>query len=86
MAPGSDFLDALPVAGAADRWLSAWTSGDEVIRPAESSELPGATNVEVSSACAAGPLDHGSVVTAPATVALVDAFLSTGQVPPGCAG
>lgn len=86
MAPGSDFLDRLPVAGAADRWLSAWTAGDEVIRPAESSELAGASNVEVPSACGAGPLDHGSLVTSPATAALVGSFLATGQVPPACAG
>lgn len=86
MAPGSDFLDALPVADGEDRWLSAWSSTDEVVRPAESGVLPGAADVEVTSACGTGPLDHGGIVRATATWDLAAAFLSTGRVTAACGG
>lgn len=86
MAPGSQFLGSLPVADDSTRWLSAWAAGDEVVRPAESSELPGATNVEVSGACGAGPLDHGSIVRSTVTADLVSTFLATGDLSPACRG
>lgn len=86
MAPGSDFLDALPVADGADRWLSAWSSADEVVRPADSSVLPGATDVEVTAACGTGPLDHGGIVRSTATWDLAATFLATGRITPACGG
>jgi triacylglycerol lipase len=86
MAPGSAFLDALPVAADSSRWLSAWTSDDDVVRPADSGSLPGATSVEVTSACGTGPLDHGAVVRSAATWELVSTFLATGQVSSSCGG
>lgn len=84
MAPGSDFLDALPVASDDTRWLSAWSGNDDVVQPADSSALDGATNVEVTQRCGSGPLDHGAVVRAPVTVELVTTFLSTGTLSPAC--
>lgn len=84
MAPGSDFLEALPVASDERRWLSAWSADDDVVRPADASELPGATNVEVMAACGTGSLDHGGVVQAAATWDLVSTFLATGTVAPAC--
>jgi pimeloyl-ACP methyl ester carboxylesterase len=86
MAPGSEFLDALPVAADASRWLSAWSASDEVVQPADSGALDGATNVEVIQACGAGPLDHGAVVRAPENVDLVTGFLATGTVTAACGG
>lgn len=79
MAPDSDFLGALPQAGDAERWLSVYSATDDVIRPADSSDLAGATNIEVTGTCTTGPLTHGAVVTAAATAALVTSFLATGQ-------
>lgn len=79
MAPDSDFLTGLPVAGDSSRWLSLYSSSDDVIRPATSSELPGATTVEVTGTCGTGPLSHGTLITSPATAALVTSFLATGQ-------
>jgi pimeloyl-ACP methyl ester carboxylesterase len=84
MAPGSDFLAALPVASDDTRWLSAWSAGDDVVRPAESSELAGAANVEVTGRCGTGALDHGGVVQSPVTWDLVAGFLDTGTVTPAC--
>lgn len=84
MAPGSEFLDALPVASDENRWLSAWSADDEVVRPAEASTLPGATNVEVMADCGTGSLNHGGVIQSAATWDLVTTFLATGSVIPAC--
>ena len=86
MAPGSDFLGALPVAGAEDRWLSAWSAADEVVRPADSSSLSGATNVEVDTSCATPGLNHGQIVASPVVADLVATFLATGEVSASCGG
>lgn len=84
MAPSSEFLSTLRPPGDPTRWLSVFTVDDEVVRPAESSELEGATTIEVTSACMTGSLDHGTIVTSDATWALVDGFLATGEAPPDC--
>jgi triacylglycerol lipase len=81
MAPDSEFLSSLAQPGDPTRWLSAYSATDDVVRPPESSELDGATNVEVTAACATGSLDHGTVVRSPATWTLVAGFLASGQVP-----
>lgn len=46
MVPGSEFLDGLPDVG--EFWLSLYSEGDEVVRPWDSSVLPGAVNVNMS--------------------------------------
>ena len=84
MAPSSEFIGALRQPGDPSRWLSVFTAADEVIRPVESSELDGATNVEVTAACGTGALDHGGIIRSTATWALVSGFLSTGQIPSTC--
>ena len=84
MAPSSEFIGALRQPGDASRWLSAFTASDEVIRPADSSELDGATNVDVSAACGTGALDHGSIIRSPATWTMVSGFLSSGEIPADC--
>lgn len=84
MAPSSEFLGGLRPPGDPTRWLSVFTVDDEVVRPAESSDLDGATNVEVTSACATGPLDHGAIARSDATWAVVAGFLATGELPADC--
>lgn len=86
MAPESEFLAMLHEPGDPRRWLSAFTVADEVVRPADSSELDGATNVEVTATCGTGTLDHGSIVRSPATWAVVSAFLTSGEIPMSCGG
>ncbi|MCX6432593.1 MAG: hypothetical protein NTX29_07320, partial [Actinobacteria bacterium] len=66
------------------RWLSAYSATDDVIRPPDSSSLDGATNVEVTAACATGPLDHGGIIRASQVWSLVSAFLNSGTVAAGC--
>jgi triacylglycerol lipase len=84
LAPESQFLGALRQPGDASRWLSAFTAADDVVRPADSSELDGATNVDVTAACGTGVLDHGGIIRSPATWAVVSGFLSSGEVPATC--
>jgi pimeloyl-ACP methyl ester carboxylesterase len=84
LAPESEFLERLRPPGDTGRWLSVYSASDEVVRPADSSELEGATTVEMSAACGTGPLDHGSIIRSPATWAVVSGFLATGDVPGDC--
>lgn len=84
MAPSSEFLGRLRQPGDASRWLSVFSVDDEVVRPAESSDLDGATNVEVTSTCTTGPLDHGTIARSDATWAVVAGFLATGEPPADC--
>jgi triacylglycerol esterase/lipase EstA (alpha/beta hydrolase family) len=84
LAPSSEFLETLRQPGDAGRWLSVYSDADEVVRPADSSELAGATNVEVTSACSTGALDHGAIVRSAATWTVVSGFLATGDVPADC--
>lgn len=84
MAPGSDFLSSLPIAGDETRWLSVYSTSDEVIRPYESSVLSGATSFPVQDACPAAKLDHGGVVRSPTVASTVSIFLSTGKISLTC--
>lgn len=84
LAPESEFLSTLRQPGDPTRWLSAFTPADEVVRPADSSELDGATNVDVTTACDTGALDHGGIVRSSATWAVVSGFLSSGEIPAAC--
>jgi pimeloyl-ACP methyl ester carboxylesterase len=84
MAPSSDFLGALPVAADADRWLSVWSEGDDTIQPPESSDLDGATNINVTADCGAGEPDHGGIIRTPTVWTLVADFLATGEVTAAC--
>lgn len=79
MASSSEFLSSLPSPADPLRVLSIYSSSDDVIRPADSSVLDGAANVEVGQQCAAPGLDHSSLPAAPVTSALVESFLATGS-------
>jgi pimeloyl-ACP methyl ester carboxylesterase len=83
MAPDSDFLGSLPAPGDASRWLSVYSANDDVVRPADSSYLDGATNVEVT-ACGTGPLDHGAIIRSTTVWSVVTTFLESGSVAAGC--
>lgn len=80
MVPGSAFLEGLPVAGEENRWLSLYTSQDEVVRPADSAVLEGALNIDLVEVCPELMLTHGSIVSSKATGELVSNFLKTGSV------
>lgn len=84
MAPGSDFLDSLPVAGDSSRWLAIYSETDDVVRPADTAALAGATVARVQDFCPASTDTHGDVVVDPFTLRAVTSFLDSGVVPAGC--
>jgi pimeloyl-ACP methyl ester carboxylesterase len=83
MAPDSEFLASLQAPGDATRWLSAYSANDDVVRPADSSYLDGATNVEVTE-CGTGPLDHGGIIRSATVWSVVTTFLESGSITAGC--
>lgn len=64
-------------------WLSVWSDTDSVIRPPESSELPGVLGYRLQEHCP-GTIEHGSVPTDPRTIAVVAAFLAGAPLPQAC--
>jgi triacylglycerol lipase len=73
LVPGSQLLDSLDVADSAGlpRWMSVWTSDDQVVTPPDSARLPGALDVEVQSVCPAASVTHSQLPTSPVVIAMV---------------
>jgi pimeloyl-ACP methyl ester carboxylesterase len=78
LVPGSTLLDSLDVANPAGlpRWMSVWTSDDQVVTPPDSARLPGAIDVQLQSVCPAANVSHSGLPTNPAVVAMVMQALS----------
>lgn len=76
MRPGSPLLESLPQAPDPSDWLSIYSTTDEVIVPADSSALPGATVVTVQSLRLGADLRHGQVPGDPAVIDRVGDFLA----------
>ena len=81
--PDSELLADLPDI-ADENWLSIYSTSDEVINPAESSVIPGATVQVIQDLCQDKDLRHGDVPTDPQTRALVIAFLQGNALPASC--
>lgn len=79
MRPGSPLLTALPPAPDPDDWLAIYSTSDEVIVPASSSALPGATVVTVQSMTPDSTARHGQVPGEPAVIDRVVEFLAAPQ-------
>lgn len=89
MRPGSTLLNELASQNGQDQgpdadWLSVYSSTDEVIRPAGSSELDGAEVEQIQEACDGVTIAHGEVPTYRQTVAMVVAFLEEQPLPSRC--
>jgi len=73
LVPGSPLLaglDATPVPYR-PRWLSLWTTDDQVVTPPTSARLPGAVNVAVQSVCPAERISHDQLPSNPVVTAMV---------------
>jgi triacylglycerol lipase len=82
LVPGSQLLDSLDVADAAGlpRWMSVWTSDDQVVTPPDSARLPGALDVQVQSVCPAASVSHSQLPTSPVVTAMVLQALGPGPM------
>jgi triacylglycerol lipase len=83
LAPGSPLLDRLNAGDetpAGPRWESIWTTGDELVTPADSARLTGALDVPVQEVCPGRQVGHGQLPSDPAVQQLVLAAL--GAAPP----
>jgi triacylglycerol lipase len=73
LVPGSPLLagiDAAPVPYR-PRWLSLWTTDDQVVTPPTSARLAGAMNVAVQSVCPAEQISHDQLPSNPVVTAIV---------------
>ncbi len=82
--PGSSLLTSLDVASPAGlpRWLSLWTTDDQVVNPPDSARLPGAIDVPVQSVCPSASITHSQLPTNPDVTAIVLQALSAAPLRP----
>lgn len=82
LVPGSPLLDGLGVTNPAGlpRWLSLWTTDDQVVTPPDSAQLAGAIDVGVQSVCPAARISHSELPTSPVVVAMVLQALGRGPL------
>jgi triacylglycerol lipase len=82
LVPGSSLLaqlDAAP-APARPRWMSLWTTDDQVVTPPESARLAGAVNVPIQSICPAERISHGQLPTNPVVTEIVLQAIGSGPL------
>jgi triacylglycerol lipase len=73
LVPGSSLLaglDAAPVP-ARPRWMSLWTTDDQVVTPPGSARLAGAIDVPIQSICPGERISHDQLPTNPVVTAIV---------------
>jgi triacylglycerol lipase len=82
LVPGSPLLDSLDVANPAGlpRWMSVWTTDDQVVMPPDSAQLPGALDVQLQSVCPAATVSHSELPTSPVVIAMVLQALGSGPM------
>jgi len=87
LSPESDFLRALNAGDetpAGPRFVSIWSTADEVVVPADSARLEGAVNLTVQSACPLARTGHGELPGDAFVIAALGSVLSAGPPrPPG---
>ena len=82
LVPGSSLLrglDATPVPQR-PRWMSLWTTDDQVVTPPGSARLAGAINVPIQSVCPDERISHGQLPTNPVVTAIVLQAIGTGPI------
>jgi len=84
LVPGSPLLGQLDhtAVPSRPRWLSLWTTGDEVVTPADSARLNGAINVPIQSVCPGHQVSHTHLPTDPVVISLVLQAIGRGPIAP----
>jgi triacylglycerol lipase len=90
LVPGSSLLAQLDrtAVPSRPRWLSLWTTDDEVVLPVDSAHLTGAINVPIQSVCPGHVVSHTHLPADPVVIALVLQAIGPGPIslrgPAGC--
>ena len=73
LVPGSALLTRLSHSDPASRprWLSLWTTDDQVVQPPDSASLPGAVNVPLQSVCPGVSIQHGQLPSTPLVIGII---------------
>jgi pimeloyl-ACP methyl ester carboxylesterase len=84
LVPGSPLLAQLnhTAVPTHPRWLSLWTTDDQVVTPADSARLAGAINVPVQAICQGHQVSHTHLPTDPVVIALVLQAIGRGPISP----
>jgi triacylglycerol lipase len=86
LAPDSDLLRGLPVGAIpGPRWVSVWTTRDDVVTPPSSGRLEGAVDVELQSVCPDDDANHSGLPDDPVVAGIVVRALAPAPLtaPPG---
>jgi len=80
--PGSALLARLNAAGAIarPRWLSLWTTDDQVVIPPDSARLAGAVDVPLQAVCPALRVSHSDLPVNPVVTGIVLRAIGTGPL------
>jgi triacylglycerol lipase len=72
LAPDSDLLRGLPVGAIpGPRWVSVWTTRDDVVTPPSSGRLEGAVDVELQAVCPDDRVNHSGLPDDPLVAGIV---------------
>lgn len=84
LVPGSPLLAGLVASAVPSRprWLSVWTTDDQVVTPPTSARLAGAVNVPVQSVCPDERIAHGQLPSNPTVTAMVLQAIGPGPLRP----
>jgi triacylglycerol lipase len=82
LVPGSRLLTGLTATPVPPRprWMSLWTTDDQVVTPPESARLAGAMNVPVQSVCLGERISHSQLPTNPVVTAIVLQAIGSGPL------
>lgn len=83
LAPDSDLLAALNSGGetpAGPRWVSLWSTSDQVVTPPDSARLAGAVDIVLQDVCSGVRVQHDELPASPLVQAIVLAEIATTPV------
>jgi triacylglycerol lipase len=82
LVPGSPLLAQLTrtAVPSRPRWVSLWTTDDEVVMPADSARLAGAANVPIQAVCPGHQVSHTHLPTDPVVISLVLQAIGRGPI------